>query len=152
MKDTEDLYRVCRDMMKDAVRSRKMGWLSRGTVERAVSQGDLLWIEEGGEILAFAILRDLKRSPIISLDKICVSPEHRNRGHGANLLHQAILRASFSRRTLRVDVVATNTAAKRFYLRHGFVPSTSRHLGNGTILVETLHLNPSSSPDAPQGD
>ncbi len=79
-----------------------------------------------GAIRAILVLALLERKPVageLLMDGISVSPKMRGRGIGTNLLHSLIDYAQIEGyRSIRLDVVDTNVAAKRLYERVGFVP------------------------------
>lgn len=64
------------------------------------------------------------------VDGLCVVPTHRGRGIGSLLL-AALYQEAAERgyRSIRLDVVATNTRARALYERHGFQPTRTEKLG-----------------------
>ncbi len=64
------------------------------------------------------------------VDGLCVVPTHRGRGIGSLLL-AALYQEAAERgyRSIRLDVVATNTRARALYERHGFLPTRTEKLG-----------------------
>lgn len=65
--------------------------------------------------------------PAIVLARLAVDQSLQNRGLGADLLHDAVLRALRAAQEIGARVLlcqALNDHAKGFYLRHGFVEST----------------------------
>ena len=78
---------------------------------------------------AIAILSLLERKPApgeLLMDGIAVDESHRGRGIGSGLLRNVVEYATANGyRSVRLDVIDTNPAAKRLYERLGFV--TVRH-------------------------
>lgn len=65
--------------------------------------------------------------PAIVLGRLAVDKASQNGGLGADLLHDAVLRALRAAREIGARVIlceALNERAKRFYLQHGFIAST----------------------------
>lgn len=64
------------------------------------------------------------------MDGICVAPQARGRGVGTALL-DAICQEARARgySQVRLDVIDTNPRAKALYLREGFAPVATEHLG-----------------------
>ena len=54
------------------------------------------------------------------LVKLYLLSAARNRGLGSSLLAQAVLEANAAAKPVRLRVLRVNTAAQRFYVRHGF--------------------------------
>ncbi len=79
-----------------------------------------------GAIRAVLVLALLERKQVAGqflMDGIGVSPKMRGRGIGTELLHSLIEYAQKEGyRSVRLDVIDTNPAARRLYERVGFVP------------------------------
>ncbi|GAA2237068.1 GNAT family N-acetyltransferase [Herbiconiux moechotypicola] len=59
--------------------------------------------------------------PVVSLDELYVAPAHRDRGLGGALLARVVAEAAASGAgAVQIDVDEGDTAAQRFYRRHGF--------------------------------
>jgi len=99
----------------------KQGSLTGGISFRAVKE------ETGycGAIRAVLILALLERKQVagqLLMDGISVSPKMRGRGIGTKLIHSLIAYAEKEGyRSVRLDVIDTNPAARRLYERVGFV-------------------------------
>lgn len=90
--------------------------------------GQILVLREGGAIRGMVSLLYLVSTAlggrVALLEDMVVAPERRGRGAGSMLLGAAIAHARNAgcrRITLLTD--GANTAAQRFYARHGFAPS-----------------------------
>jgi ribosomal protein S18 acetylase RimI-like enzyme len=83
-------------------------WLS----ERLLTPGSETWVvEQDGALRGLLVLRD------DWIDQLYVAPEHTGRGFGSKLV-----RFAQGRRTLlQLWTFQSNTSARRFYERHGFV-------------------------------
>jgi ribosomal protein S18 acetylase RimI-like enzyme len=57
----------------------------------------------------------------VQLEKLYLLPGARNRGVGSQVLRSVLKPAIASGRPVRLRVLAVNTPAQRFYVRHGFV-------------------------------
>lgn len=57
----------------------------------------------------------------VQLEKLYLLPAFRNHGIGSQVLQSVLARAAAQRKPVRLRVLAVNTAAQRFYARHGFV-------------------------------
>jgi ribosomal protein S18 acetylase RimI-like enzyme len=84
-----------------------------------------------GALRAVLVLALLERRPVadqLLMDGIGVSPAMRGSGIGTKLLDALI---GYARkqgcRSVRLDVIDTNPAARRLYVRVGFVPVKTRH-------------------------
>ena len=79
-------------------------------------------------ILALALFHRNDVAGQLLMDGIGVSPKMRGSGIGTKLLHSLI---EYSRteghRSIRLDVIETNPAARRLYERVGFVPVKTEH-------------------------
>lgn len=67
--------------------------------------------------------------PVIILARLAVDASYHGTGLGADLLHDAVLRICRVAENIGVRAVmvhALSTAAKQFYLHHGFTPSTTQ--------------------------
>lgn len=81
-------------------------------------------------LLAQALLRRREAPDTLLMDGIVVAPTQRGQGIGRQLL--AAMRALAGRHgrgAVRLDVVDSNPAARRLYLREGFVPVAEHRLG-----------------------
>lgn len=78
--------------------------------------------------------------PAIVLGRLAVDKALQNRGLGADLLHDAVLRALRAAQEIGARVIlcqALNERAKRFYMRHGFVESTFDDL---VVMLDLKHV------------
>ena len=84
------------------------------------------WVaEREGEVTGFLVARRLADD--IEILNFAVRPETRRKGIGASLLREALAwGTSFRARQAHLEVRASNTAALRFYERHGFAVTGHR--------------------------
>ncbi len=75
-----------------------------------------------------------------ALDLWIGEAEYLNRGHGSEMLRQALARcfADANVRAVLIDPLASNLRAQRFYRRHGFVAIGERCFGPDLCLVHRL--------------
>lgn len=82
-------------------------------------------------ILVLALFQRTPPKGQLLMDGISVSPKMRGSGIGSSLLRQLIEYARLGGyRTLRLDVIDTNPAARRLYERLGFVATSTAKLGH----------------------
>lgn len=98
------------------------GSLTGGISFRVLKEGIGYW----GAIRAVLVLALLERKQSagqLLMDGIGVSPKMRGRGIGTKLLHSLMEYAKKEGyRSVRLDVIDTNPAARRLYERVGFIP------------------------------
>lgn len=124
----EDLYQQCKKIIQPEVTKKHMGWIFRCLLDKSIDE-DLFFAEYDKEVaIGFAICRLLKRTNVISIDKIGVKSEYRNRGIGAKLI-ATIKKLGHD---IKLDVVAENTTAINFYEKHGFNIIGEKTLGKTT--------------------
>ena len=111
---------------------------------------DQLIAELGGTPIGFIEIIDPAREDshywgevaanLRALDIWIGEAEYLNRGHGSEMLRQALARcfADAEVRAVLVDPLASNVRAHRFYRRHGFVPLGEHRFGPDLCLVHRL--------------
>lgn len=78
--------------------------------------------------------------PAIVLGRLAVDKTLQNRGLGADLLHDAVLRARRAAQEIGARVIlcqALNERAKCFYMRHGFIESTVE----GVVMLDLRRID-----------
>lgn len=86
--------------------------------------------------------------PAVVLGRLAVDKALQSQGLGADLLHDAVLRALRAAQEIGARVIlcqALNERAKRFYMRHGFVESTFDALVVMLDLKQVERLMPGKS-------
>jgi ribosomal protein S18 acetylase RimI-like enzyme len=129
----ENIYRQITSIVKNEVKIKHMGCIYRCLLQKAINENLFYQIEENGEISGFAICRYLKTKNIVSIDKIGVHPNFRNKGIGSKIIDE--IKKQFN--VLRIDVVTENINAINFYKKNGFKIVGSKMLGkniNVTIM------------------
>lgn len=81
-------------------------------------------------VLVLALFQRKRVAGQLLMDGIGVSPKMRGRGIGAQLLNHLIRYAQQEGyRSVRLDVIDTNSAARRLYERVGFAPVQTEQFG-----------------------
>jgi ribosomal protein S18 acetylase RimI-like enzyme len=108
--------------------------LDRRRLVRAPGWRDLVGlhgpVRAGLALLLHGLLRRRETPDTLLMDGIAVAPALRGQGIGGCLLRAVrALAGRHGRGWVRLDVVDTNPAARRLYLRAGFVPVAEQRLG-----------------------
>lgn len=139
----ETVYQQCVAIIQDAVQAKHMGWIYRTLLLKSL-QNSSFYIAtdhiETARILGFALCRDLKRTGMISLDKLGVDRAWRNRGIGTQLLNHI----KAVDKPIRIEVVNHNLPSIAFYTKNGFVESKNKTIGNGINLI-VMYFTPNQS-------
>lgn len=114
-------------------------FLPDGSLEIAAKNGDELYIlSKKDKIIGFIQLVVIDNNTI-DLAKLCVLPEHRHSGYGAQLLDFAKQRAAqMGRSKLTLGMMDQNIRLKRWYISHGFVQTGARIYSDLPFLVGFL--------------
>lgn len=101
----------------------------------SLTNGELYTLADGDELCACVILNsrcnegysgvpwsiDCSENDVLIPHAIAVSPRHQGRGIGTELVSQIISTAENSgKKSVRLDILGTNTAAERLYTKCGF--------------------------------
>lgn len=105
-----------------------MGWIFRCLLDKSIEDNLFFTEIHGDEITGFVLGRLLKRTNVISIDKIGVRTEYRKLGIGAKLLN-TVKELGYD---IKLDVVAENKNAIKFYQKHGFSIIAEKTLGKST--------------------
>jgi ribosomal protein S18 acetylase RimI-like enzyme len=124
----EDLYQQCKKIIQPEVSKKLMGWIFRILLDKSIEDNLFFYETDGDDITGFAICRLLKRTNVISIDKLGVKTEYRNKGVGSDLM-SSIKNLGHD---IKLDVVAENTTAISFYHKHGFSIIAEKTLGKST--------------------
>jgi len=139
----EMVYQQCVAIIQDAVQTKHMGWMYRTLLLKSLQNSNFYIATDNIEtarILGFALCRDLKRTGMISLDKLGVDRAWRHRGIGTQLLNHI----KAVGKPIRIEVVKHNVLAKTLYTKNGFVESQTKTIGNGINLI-VMYFTPSCS-------
>jgi len=60
-------------------------------------------------------------SDVLFLDTLFLHPDHQGRGYGSEIMARLIARAHAHGKPIELSVLTTNSRARAFYARHGFV-------------------------------
>lgn len=150
----EIVYQQCANIIKDAVQAKRMGWIYRSLLLKSLQNYSFYIATENNQtdnkeslgmapppIIGFALCRELKRTGMISLDKLGVACAWRNRGVGTQLLDHIKsvnnTRGSWGMAPppIRVEVVDHNLRCIAFYTKNGFVETKNKIIGNGINII-----------------
>jgi ribosomal protein S18 acetylase RimI-like enzyme len=125
----KELTKTCNGLIQESIVERKMWPIFSANVQIAMDKNLIHTEWDGDRLIGFTLCRLLKRKGKLSLDKIAVDKEYRNRGIGYRML------AGLKRYGLpiRLDVVKENVEAIRFYERFGFTKTGEKILGRTHI-------------------
>lgn len=94
-----------------------MGCIYRCLLQKSINENLFFKIEQNGIIIGFAICRFLKTKNLLSIDKIGIHPDYRGKNLGTELINK--IKQKYN--TIRIDVVADNINAIKFYKKNGFI-------------------------------
>lgn len=133
--DKEKVFRYCSDIIKEEVRYKLMGWMFRRPLFKSIDEGLFFHKTIGGDIVGFCMCRILKRTNVISIDKIGVGVEYRSQGIGFNLLNKV----KGLGLPIKLDVVKDNFIAVDFYKKNGFYIVGEKVLGKDLDVLIMKH-------------
>lgn len=119
----------CNELIKNEIRNGTMWVVFNANIERAKNSGLFFTKRDGDTLIGFMICRLLKRSGKLSIDKIAIHPQYRNKGLGRALLND-LLKYNLP---LKLDVASKNADAIRFYEEFGFHKVGEKQLGKNHI-------------------
>lgn len=132
--DLEDLVAIRIEAMRESL-ERVGRFDPRRARERFVAGFDVQStrrIEVAGELVGFVVVKDHQRE--LLLEHLYVIPNAQGAGIGAYVLNQIFREADQLRRSLNVGALK-ESAANRFYTRHGFVFVESGEFDNYYVRV-----------------
>lgn len=132
--DLEDLVAIRIEAMRESL-ERVGRFDPRRARERFVAGFDVQStrrIEVAGELVGFVVVKDHQRE--LLLEHLYVIPSAQGAGIGAYVLNQIFREADQRRRSLNVGALK-ESAANRFYTRHGFVFVESGEFDNYYVRV-----------------
>lgn len=134
--DKEAVFKTCSNIVKQEVNNKLMGWIFRRPLFKSIDDNLFFYEVIQNEILGFCICRYLKKTKIISIDKIGVHCDYRSNGIGLRLLSE-VKKLGLP---IKLDVVKENIRAVSFYKTNGFNVIGEKVLGKD-IRVLIMKLN-----------
>ena len=119
----------CNALIKDEITNGTMWVVFNSNVEIAKQNGLFFTKWDGDTLIGFMLCRLLKRSGVLSIDKIAIHKDYRNKGLGKEFLNE-LLKYNLP---LKLDVVTKNENAIRFYEAFGFRKVGEKQLGKNHI-------------------
>lgn len=129
--DKEGVFKTCSNIVKQEVNSKLMGWIFRRPLFKSIDDNLFFYETIQNEIVGFCICRYLKKTKIISIDKIGVNNKYRSNGIGFRLLSE-VKKLGFS---IKLDVVKENKRAVNFYKINGFNVIGEKVLGKDIAVL-----------------
>jgi len=123
--DKEVVFKTCSDIVKQEVNNKLMGWIFRRQLFKSINDNLFFYETIQNKIVGFCICRYLKKTKVISIDKIGVYNNYRSNGIGFKLLNK-VKKLGFP---IKLDVVKKNKRAVDFYERNGFYVISEKILG-----------------------
>lgn len=119
----------CNELIKDEIRTGTMWVVFNSNIEIAKQKGLFFTKWDGDTFIGFMICRLLKRSGVMSIDKIAIHKDYRKKGLGRELVNE-LLKYNLP---LKLDVATKNEDAIRFYEGFGFRKIGEKQLGKNHI-------------------
>jgi ribosomal protein S18 acetylase RimI-like enzyme len=119
----------CNELIKDEIHNGTMWVVFNSNIEIAKQKGLFFTKWDGDTFIGFMICRLLKRSGILSIDKLGIHKNYRRNGLGRALLNE-LLKYNLP---LKLDVATKNEGAIRFYEGFGFRKVGEKQLGKNHI-------------------
>ena len=119
----------CNALIKNEISNGTMWVIFNSNVEIAKQSGLFFTKFDGDTLIGFMLCRLLKRSGVISIDKIAIHQDYRRKGLGKGLLNE-LLQYNLP---IKLDVATNNGDAIRFYERFGFRKVGEKQLGKNHI-------------------
>jgi len=121
----------CNALIKNEIRNGIMWVVFNANIDKAKSKGLFFTKWDGDKFIGFMLCRLLKRSGILSLDKIGIHKDYRRKGLGRAFLND-LLKYNLP---IKLDVASNNADAIRFYEGFGFHKVGDKQLGKNHISV-----------------
>jgi len=119
----------CNALIQSEIRNGTMWVIFNANVDIAKQKGLFFTKMDGDTLIGFMLCRLLKRSGVISIDKIAIHKDYRKKGLGKEFL-QHLLEYNLP---LKLDVATKNENAIRFYEAFGFRKVGEKQLGKNHI-------------------
>jgi ribosomal protein S18 acetylase RimI-like enzyme len=119
----------CNALIKDEITNGTMWVVFNANIEIAKQSGLFFTKWDGDKLIGFMLCRLLKRSGVLSIDKIAIHQDYRKKGLGKEFLMH-LLEYNLP---IKLDVATKNENAIRFYERFGFRKVGEKQLGKNHI-------------------
>ena len=119
----------CNALIQSEIRNGTMWVIFNANVEIAKQKGLFFTKFDGDKLIGFMLCRILKRSGVLSIDKIAIHQDYRKTGLGKQFLNH-LLEYNLP---LKLDVATKNENAIRFYEAFGFRKVGEKQLGKNHI-------------------
>jgi ribosomal protein S18 acetylase RimI-like enzyme len=119
----------CNALIQSEISNGTMWVVFNANVEIAKQKGLFFTKFDGDKLIGFMLCRILKRSGVLSIDKIAIHQDYRKTGLGKEFLNE-LLKYNLP---LKLDVVTKNENAIRFYEAFGFRKVGEKQLGKNHI-------------------
>jgi ribosomal protein S18 acetylase RimI-like enzyme len=119
----------CNALIKDEITNGTMWVVFNANIEIAKQSGLFFTKWDGDKLIGFMLCRLLKRSGVLSIDKIAIHQDYRKKGLGKEFLTH-LLEYNLP---IKLDVATKNENAIRFYERFGFRKVGEKQLGKNHI-------------------
>jgi ribosomal protein S18 acetylase RimI-like enzyme len=119
----------CNALIKDEITNGTMWVVFNANIEIAKQSGLFFTKWDGDKLIGFMLCRLLKRTGVLSIDKIAIHQDYRKKGLGKEFLMH-LLEYNLP---IKLDVATKNDNAIRFYERFGFRKVGEKQLGKNHI-------------------
>ena len=119
----------CNALIKDEITNGTMWVVFNANIEIAKQSGLFFTKWDGDKLIGFMLCRLLKKSGVLSIDKIAIHQDYRKKGLGKEFLTH-LLEYNLP---IKLDVATKNENAIRFYERFGFRKVGEKQLGKNHI-------------------
>ena len=119
----------CNALIKSEISNGTMWVVFNANIEIAKQKGLFFTKFDGDTLIGFMLCRLLKRTGVLSIDKIGIHKEWRRKGLGKEFINEALK----YNLPIRLDVATKNEDAIRFYEGFGFRKVGEKQLGKNHI-------------------
>jgi ribosomal protein S18 acetylase RimI-like enzyme len=119
----------CNALIQSEISNGTMWVVFNSNIEMAKQKGLFFTKWDGDKLIGFMLCRLLKKSGVLSIDKIAIHQDYRKKGLGKEFLTH-LLEYNLP---LKLDVATKNENAIRFYERFGFRKVGEKQLGKNHI-------------------
>ncbi|MCS7239654.1 MAG: ribosomal protein S18-alanine N-acetyltransferase [Candidatus Bipolaricaulota bacterium] len=133
LRDLPEIYRVEKASFSDP-------WPLLAFLPYILEHDNMAFVAEEGRVVAFILA--VREGGEVHIHDLAVAPEHRRKGIATALLAH-VIREAKGARCLRLEVRASNTAARAFYQKQGFreaalLPSYYADGEDGILMIRDL--------------
>jgi len=119
----------CNALIKNEITNGTMWVVFNANIDKAKQSGLFFTKTDGDKLIGFMLCWILKRSAVLSIDKIAIHQDYRKTGLGKQFLNH-LLEYNLP---LKLDVATKNENAIRFYEAFGFRKVGEKQLGKNHI-------------------